>query len=182
MGLRPWRPAVLHGDHLVTAMDDHDKLRAAHDRARARSLELLERTEHAAGEKGTSTVGTLGVEVEARDDDDDALVSWHRNMPQPEPARHERHASRERLTDSESQRWQAYIESRIAAAIKQHGEIWREITAQAIAHERQLFRAELAKVDLRLSALIGELTKRRIESEERADVVPLKFFGRRRHA
>jgi hypothetical protein len=151
-------------------MDERDALRAAHDRARARSLDLLERTEHAAAENVTA---------EPRDDDDDVLLSWRRGMPEPEPERHERRASREKLTDSEAARWQTYIDGKIAAANAERDKLWRDVLGAVVAEVRKQLRAEITaavgsvwhensaeieKVDLRLMALIGELTKRRIET------------------
>jgi hypothetical protein len=147
--------------------------------------------------------------VEERDDydEDDVLIAHRRGMPKPEPERHERRASpNERLTDSEMARWQKAIEASMTRFMDNQREmiaaaIAKQLTAadvdrmiidhfqnpkrfdqqgKFVSDERKLWRAELEKVDLRLSALIGELTKRQIE--ERADVVPLKFFGRRRHA
>jgi hypothetical protein len=139
-------------------MDDHAALRAAHDRARAESCEILERLERNAA----------AVEVEARDDSDDALVSWSRGMPQPEPERRERRASSEKLTDSESARWQRYIDGAITAANAQRDKLWREVLGAVVAEVRKQMRAEiageLAKLDLRLSALLAEVTKRQIES------------------
>jgi hypothetical protein len=177
-------------------MDDYETLRAAHDRARAESCEILERLER------------LNVTVEERDDYDDPLLSWRRGMPQPEPERHERRANREKLTDSEAQRWwQNYIDGKITAANAQRDKLWREVLAGLVAEVRKQMRAEIAgavgslrqdieiakanaekhsakieNLDLRLMALIGELTKRRIESADAdGDVVFPKFLERRRN-
>jgi hypothetical protein len=203
---------------VVTAMDDHDALRAAYDKARAESCEILERLERAAADID-GNLHRSSVTVEARDDDDDALIAWSRNMPPKsnklldlpsQPERRERRASHEKLTDSESQRWQNYIDGKIAKAyaeldgkISARDKYWREIAKPGLEHAfatiinelrdqlRGDFAAKIEKLDLRLSALLADLSKRQtvIEAAERADakragagVVPLKFFGRRRHA
>jgi hypothetical protein len=173
------------------AMDDYDDIRAAFDRVRARSLELLERTEHAADVRVDDLSSTDL--IEPRDDYDDPLVSWRRGMPQPEPERHERRAEREKLTDSEAQRWQNYIDgkiakanaeldNKIAAAISARDKYWREIAkpglldafANVINEVRDQLRGDFAakveQLDLRLSALLGDLSKRQsvLEAAERA--------------
>jgi hypothetical protein len=142
------------------------------------------------------------MEAAPRDDYDDVLIAHRRGMPKPEPERHERQASpNERLTDAEAARWRAGIE----ASIHRHmesvaAEVAKQLTAadvermilgyfrnptvldqqgKFVSDERKLWRAEIEKLDLRLSALLSELSKRQTVLES-SDIVPLpKFLGRR---
>jgi hypothetical protein len=128
----------------------------------------------------------------ARDDEDDALIAWSRGMPQPEPERRERRA--EKLTDAESARWwQNYIDGKIAKANAARDEYWREVLGKLVSEARKQLSAavgslrldieiekanaekhsaEIARLDLRLMALIGELNMRQIESAERVFQLP----------
>jgi hypothetical protein len=145
---------------MVIAMT-YDEAKAILDEAR----ETLERTAH--------------ITVERRDH---SAEYWSRPEPKPDPVSVQR-----RTTDAEAARWQNYIDGKIADAINRHAEIWREVIAQALASERQRHRCEIGKLDLRLSGLLAEVTKRQaIEAAERGehgDVVEVpQFLERRRHA
>jgi Zn-dependent protease with chaperone function len=117
------------------------------------------------------------VEVEPRNHHDDPLTRWAAGMPkQPEPTP----VSQARtLTDAEVSRWQAYVSDQIAAAIKQHAEVWREVMARALASERQRHRAEIAKLDLRISASLAEVSKRQAVDAAIIDLPKLPLRGRR---
>jgi hypothetical protein len=126
---------------------------------------------------------TADVEVVHRSYDDDALTSWRRGMPTERPTT---------LAD-------------IDAKIAEHRAVWLEVQARAISHERQLHRAEVAKLreefaedlaalrsivadirnehDLRISAVLHATEKlERGLGGDRGDVVELpSFIQRRRH-
>ena len=95
---------------------------------------------------------------------------WSRPKPEPEPA------PVHRTTDAETARWEAHIDDRISAAINQHVEISREIMAQALASERKRHRAEVEKLDLRLSALLAEVTER--QTIDTAAIIDLPMLPR----
>jgi hypothetical protein len=117
------------------------------------------------------------VRVEHRSHHNDPLTRWAAGMPkkpEPEPVH------QTRTTDAEVQRWERHISDQIAAAINQHRDIWREVMAQALANERKLHRAEIAKLDLRLSALLAELSKK--QSIDTAAIIDLPMLPRSRHA
>jgi hypothetical protein len=98
------------------------------------------------------------IEVEPRSHHDDPLTRWAVGMPkQPEPTP----VSQARtLTDAETARWQAYVSDEIKRALAEYTELHREVLGAALAHERKLRRAEVEQLDLRLSALLGEVTKK----------------------
>ena len=52
------------------------------------------------------------------------------------------------------------VEQKIAAPLAAHDALWRDVHRAVIAEERKRRRAEIAKLDLRLSALLAEVTKR----------------------
>jgi hypothetical protein len=89
--------------------------------------------------KGWATVArTADVEVVHRSHhDDDALLAWRRNMPKPEPV----------LTAGKTAKM-------IAEQLAAYREIWLEVQAQAIAHERKLHRDAVAKVRTELRKLV----------------------------
>jgi hypothetical protein len=120
------------------------------------------------------------VAVEERDFDDDPLISWHRNMPQPEPERRERRASHEKLTDAEAQRWQNYIDGKIAAANAERDKIWRDVLGAVVSEVRRQLRSEISA---EVGSLRADVTIAKAHAGDRADVVRLpKFLERRRNA
>jgi hypothetical protein len=145
-------------------MDDHDALRLRFAQERAKSCEILERLERAAD---------VPLKSEERDDDDDALIAWSRGMPQPQPERHERRASREKLTDSEAQRWQAYIDGKIAAASEQKiGLALRGVATILDELRDQLrgdFAAKIERVRVEIAAAAGSVWRENSAEIEKVD-------------
>jgi hypothetical protein len=116
---------------------------------------------------------TADIEVGHRSHGPDALQSWRRGMPKPESSSHNENIQRRKLTDAESLRiskqWQAYIDDRIAATL----EPLRAAIGVVVAQERQAHGAEIEKLDLRLSALLAEVTKRQTIAEAAGEVIDL---------
>ena len=94
--------------------------------------------------------------------DDGYSCDWAASMLKAEPERPSSHHGKtgQNLTNSETARWQAYVSEQIADAINRHAELHREVLGAALAHERKLHRAEVERLDLRLSALLAEVIKK----------------------
>jgi hypothetical protein len=132
---------------------DAEARKAAFAEAKAESLEALERT--------------ASIKVEYRDHDDDGMLSrWSRTMP-PKPA------------PPTVEEVEAIVADRVSAAISEHNDVWREVIAQALASERQRHRGVVEQLDLRLSALLSEVTKRQtVEAEPRDGIIDLPMLPR----
>ena len=114
---------------------------------------------------------TAHIKVEARSYDDDPLTRWAAGMPKkPEPAPISQART---LTDAETARWQAYVSDEIKRALAEYTELHREVLGAALAHDRKLHRAEVEKLDLRLSGLLAGITIEKAAERREADIIDL---------
>jgi hypothetical protein len=101
------------------------------------------------------------------------------------------------LTDSESARWQTYIDGKITAANAQRDKLWRDVLGAVVAEVRKQLRAEIAgavgsaRQDIEIAKAKADKHTAQIENldlrmeliAERGDhnVVVPKFLERRRN-
>ena len=167
-------------------MDDYER-RAAFAIAKSRADWLLENPGAEAHRADVVAVKPLAIFDEI-DYADDPLRKWHAGMvqsrvevlppvkPTPPPTavedfdREARVALAQyrlqRLMDDRVAAKLAEHDQRVAAKLAKHDEIWCEAIGRALAHERQLGRAEVEKADLRLRGLLHGLTMTAMETAE----------------
>ncbi|MDN3279101.1 hypothetical protein QWJ07_32890 [Frankia sp. RB7] len=133
---------------------------------------MHERARRIFDEARAALARTADVVVEHRvHDDDGMLTEWSRNMPKkaPPPTMEQVEA---KIADA-----QVGTDSKIAAALAAHDELWHDVIGMLIAGERKKMRAEVQKLreehDLRISALLQGTEKLERGLGDRGAVVEL---------